>query len=170
MEHYEEILNKFSQIFHKLIQYANYFAEDEQMSSYCSYIVEVYHFPKKIPCWVFLDSEREIVRYYLYLPLKTGDYHCGISYLIMKDNKIIDRIAENDQEHIQYIRKISLVPLQKGGLWSVRINPVFAESYIIDTILNTFFNYCWEEQEKIIRFIIAMIGIDTYETIRGNIK
>ena len=48
--------------------------------------------------------------------------------------------------------------------------PISAELYIIDTILNNFFNYCWEDQEKIVKYIIAMIGIDTYETIRANIK
>ena len=168
MEHYEEILNKISPIFHKLIQYANYFNEDEQTLTYWSYITEIYHFPKNIPYWVFSDSK--LVRYYLILPLKTGDYYCNISFVKMQDNKIIDRVAENDQEHTQYIRKISLSTLQKGGLWSVRTNPVYAELYIIDTILNNFFNYCWEDQEKIAKFIIAMIGIDTYETIRGNIK
>ena len=112
---------------------------------------------------------RESVRRNLALPLKTGDYHCGITIVKIQDNKIIDDFAENNQESKQYWN-ILLAPLQKGGLWSVRGSPISAEIYIIDTILNNFFNYCWEEQEKIVKYIIAMIGIDTYETIRANIK
>jgi len=168
MEHYEEILNKVSPIFHKLIQYANYFADKDQTLLYWSYITEIYHFPKNIPSYIF--SESEAVRYNLFLPLKMGVYYCNILPIKIQDNKIIDTVAENAQEYRQYLKKILLAPLQKGGLWSVRINPISAELYIVDAVLNNFFNYCWEDQEKIDKYIIAMIGKDMYETIRGNIK
>ena len=168
MEHYEEILNKVSPIFHKLIQYANYFAEKEQTLTYWSYIVEIYHFPKNIPYYIF--SELEEVKHNLFLPLKKGVYYCNILPIKIQDNKIVGTVAENDQEYKQYLKKISLTPLKKGGLWSVRIEPISAELYIIDTVLNNFFNYCWEDQEKIDKYIIAMIGRDTYDTIRANIK
>jgi len=167
MAHYEEILSKVSPIFYKIIQYENYFDDNDQILTYWSYLTEVYHFPKNIPYEVF--SMKEEVKRNLALPLKTGDYHCRITLVKIQDNKIIDDFAENDQENKQYLN-ILLAPLQKGGLWSVRGSPISAELYIIDTILNNFFNYCWEEQEKIVKYIIAMIGIDTYETIRANIK
>jgi hypothetical protein len=167
MSHYEEILSKVSPVFYKVIQYANYFAEKEQTLSYWSYLTEVYHFPKNIPYEVF--SMKEEVKRKLALPLKTGDYHCDITLVKIQDNKIIDALGENDQENKQYLN-ILLAPLQKGGLWSVRGSPISAELYIIDTILNNFFCYCWEDQEKIDKYIIAMIGRDTYDTIRKYIK
>jgi len=167
MAHYEEILSKVSPMFYKIIQYENYFADNDQILTYWSYLTEVYHFPKNIPYEVF--SMREVVRRNLAFPLKTGDYHCSITLVKIQDNKIIDDFVENNQENKQYLN-ILLAPLQKGGLWSVRMTPISAEIYIIDTILNSFFNYCWEEQEKINKYIIAMIGIDLYEAIKSVIK
>ena len=167
MAHYEEILSKVSPMFYKIIQYANYFEDKDQILTYWSYLTEVYHFPKNIPYEVF--SMREVVIRNLALPLKTGDYHCGVTLVEIQDNKLIDDFAENNQENKQYWN-ILLAPLQKGGLWSVRMKPKSAELYIIDTILNNFFNYCWEDQEKIVKFIIAMIGINLYETIKSVIK
>ncbi|MFP3191253.1 MAG: hypothetical protein RXR31_08010 [Thermoproteota archaeon] len=167
MAHYEEILSKVSPMFYKIIQYANYFEGKDQILTYWSYLTEVYHFPKNIPYEVF--SMREEVIRNLALPLKTGDYHCNVTLVEIQDNKIIDDFAENNQESKQYWN-ILFAPLQKGGLWSVRLTPKSAEIYIIDTILNNFFNYCWEDQEKIVKYIIAMIGIDLYETIKSIIK
>ena len=168
MAHYEEILSKVSPMFYKIIQYANYFDDKDQILTYWSYLTEVYHFPKNIPYEVF--SMREEVKHNLYLPLKKGVYYCNILPVKIQDNKIIVPFGENEQEYEQYLKKIILAPLQKEALWSVRMMPISAELYIVDAVLNNFFNYCWEDQEKIDKYIIAMIGIDLYEAIKSVIK
>jgi len=147
MRPYEQTLNKIAPVFYKFISYSRYFYEE----TYYSTKIDFLHY--------YLDTER----YYL---------SNKVSYLLLIKYKIIS----HNRPYVRYF----IISLRKSNGFMVDLTYGFTD-FITTMIINKFSF----ENQKIVTsmkpwslytsfpskdLFIRLVGKDTYETIRRNIK
>ena len=145
MKQYEQILNKISPLFYKLTWYHGFTVDNtELVKSYLTHIniPDEYHL-----VFVPLSS-----KYYCFLYLSIqAKYGLGIKSLNIKSIKLKEKELGIDEGNLAY-----------------------ADEIIINIIINRFsFEYEYIDEELGLtykKFVIALVGRDLYDAIRGSIK
>jgi len=145
MMQYEQILNKIAPIFYKLTWYHGFTVDQtELVKSYLTHI----NIPDEYDL-VFVPLSS---KYYCFLYSSIQvKYGLGIKSLNIKSIKLKEKEAGIDEETLAY-----------------------ADEIIINTIINRFsYEYEYIDEELGLsykKYVIALVGRDTYETIRANLK